>query len=917
MRYINNNFPSLQASTLPTKKLPKKMLYSHMLSSAIAFVMIASLTCTIFAGAHPIVSYSRMLPKDAPKCNTTVTQIPSTTDVFLENSDNYVEGQVIVQTDDSFAAKTTLKEEQKTSELTVEQLYDTSDSTYAVLSSDTKSTKELITSLQDQDGILAVEPNHIYHPTSISNDSYSDLQWYLKDDQASNADIDYDSSLLPKDSTTPVIVVMDSAIDVTHEDLKDAMYTTAIYNAVSNAEGSSKPTNDYTHGTHIAGIIAATTNNSLGISGTSNAKLLSVQIMKDTNGEIETNDMILLNAYQHIIDLKKNKHVNICAINLSIGGDMDTPGILNNAITEAGKLGIITVCATGNEHTNIDRTPSYPASLDNDYIISVGASNRENKVAGFSNYGATNTDVFAPGCDIFSTYSTTVYNPEIAECLEQNYFYEDFSEYDLSQIYSNSSDSSVMLDAKDHVDYNQSNPSSLAWTISATAGQTYGIAIPYEMEQSMKKGMMGLRLKVKNQNNDYWKRVGTFIVTLDQSQKNFTSDVSQLDNGKRYSNFLTDADSWVLVNSSISSDTSMYTTAGDEHYLKLIFIAAVTDNITIAIDNFGFSNQTSNYAYDTGTSMATPIVAGEIGLLQSIYPNATAEEIIGRVLGGVDISSDYDGYCITSGRVNLAKAITNPGVTIAKVTQQQNKIILSGYRFGSSPGTVTLKKGTNIYHPSTIQWDDRQITIDATELDSGYYDLTITCSNKSTAQYHSSWNYTGYIKCTSLSLNKSSLTLFPGEQFTLKATSVPANAITDLTFTSSDNSVVTVTPKGLLIANHAANKKSAIITCYADSSKKVFDTCKVTVAQKALKLKLNKTKVTIKAGRFVKLKATVSPKTTVNKKVKWTSSNKKYATVNSKGKVKTKKAGKKHTVTITCKTTDGSKLKKTCKIKIK
>ena len=103
---------------------------------------------------------------------------------------------------------------------------------------------------------------------------------------------------------------------------------------------------------------------------------------------------------------------------------------------------------------------------------------------------------------------------------------------------------------------------------------------------------------------------------------------------------------------------------------------------------------------------------------------------------------------------------------------------------------------------------------------------------------------------------------------------------------------------------------------------KVIKVSKITItgsskqiaAGKKIKLKSAKTKV--KAGKKVTVKATVTPTKQVNKKLTWKTSNKKYATVNSKGVVTTKKAGKGKTVTITAYATDGSGKKATCKIKI-
>lgn len=80
---------------------------------------------------------------------------------------------------------------------------------------------------------------------------------------------------------------------------------------------------------------------------------------------------------------------------------------------------------------------------------------------------------------------------------------------------------------------------------------------------------------------------------------------------------------------------------------------------------------------------------------------------------------------------------------------------------------------------------------------------------------------------------------------------------------------------------------------------------------------LNKTSATLKYGKSLTLKAKITPKTATNTKVTWKSSNTKYATVNSKGGVKVKKAGIGHSVKITATAADGSKKKAVCKIKIK
>ena len=163
-------------------------------------------------------------------------------------------------------------------------------------------------------------------------------------------------------------------------------------------------------------------------------------------------------------------------------------------------------------------------------------------------------------------------------------------------------------------------------------------------------------------------------------------------------------------------------------------------------------------------------------------------------------------------------------------------------------------------------------------------------------------------------------TLVAGTSKMLMAMPMPVTA-TDktLTWKSSDTSVVKVDSMGMITANAKAAGKSATITVTAADRKKVVATCEVTVTAKvAVKsIKLTASKKTVKAGKSITIKAAVSPKNATDSSLKWTSSKKKYATVNSKGKVTTKKAGKGKTVTITATSVSNPKVKGTIKIKIK
>lgn len=158
-------------------------------------------------------------------------------------------------------------------------------------------------------------------------------------------------------------------------------------------------------------------------------------------------------------------------------------------------------------------------------------------------------------------------------------------------------------------------------------------------------------------------------------------------------------------------------------------------------------------------------------------------------------------------------------------------------------------------------------------------------------------------KAKSITLNVKSKTLYVGKSTTIKVKSVtPKKASKKVTFKSSNKKVATVNAKGKVVAKKAGK---ATITVTSASNKKVKATCKITVKQYAKKITVTnavKNTVSVKKGKSLTLKTKVEPSDASNKKVTYTSKNKKIATVNSKGKVTAKKVGK---TTITIKSKDG------------
>jgi uncharacterized protein YjdB len=172
---------------------------------------------------------------------------------------------------------------------------------------------------------------------------------------------------------------------------------------------------------------------------------------------------------------------------------------------------------------------------------------------------------------------------------------------------------------------------------------------------------------------------------------------------------------------------------------------------------------------------------------------------------------------------------------------------------------------------------------------------------------------------TKLSITGVSKKVVAGKKIQLTAVVTPADAANSaVTWTSSNTKYATVSDTGKVTVKKAGVGKTVTITATAaDGSGQKAD-YKIKIMKNAVtKVTVKASKKTVKAGKSLKLKASVKTNgKSVNKTLKWSSSNTKYATVSSKGVVKAKKAGKGKTVKITAMATDGSGKKSTVSIKI-
>ena len=262
------------------------------------------------------------------------------------------------------------------------------------------------------------QPNYIYHlldndlaaaalESANVNDLDIDKQWALEKIQA------YDAWDVVKTNKTVTVAILDNGCIADHEDLHDNIVAT--YNAVNDSTDVSHVTSSY-HGTHVAGIVSAVSNNQTGISGVSyNAGLLPIQVFENDNGKEGASTTTLVKAYTYIINNAASKKIKV--VNMSLGAVISsTDKSVENKISEAYNRGIITVCAAGNNNLATPPYKCFPVDYSDCIVgvINLEQSTDENSnpgvsVAPSSNYnmaGQTTKDISAPGSKIYSTYGS-------------------------------------------------------------------------------------------------------------------------------------------------------------------------------------------------------------------------------------------------------------------------------------------------------------------------------------------------------------------------------------------------------------------------------------------------------------------------------------------------------------------------------
>ncbi|MEI8228688.1 MAG: S8 family serine peptidase [Planctomycetota bacterium] len=277
-------------------------------------------------------------------------------------------------------------------------------------------------------GIRSIEPDRVVTASALPNDPSFSRLWGLDNTGQTgglaNADIDAPAAWdVTTGSRSVVVAVIDTGIDYNHPDLAANVWRNSretMGDGVDNdgngyiddvygwnfANNTANVFDDNSHGTHVAGTIGAVGNNGSGITGVNwQVSIMGLKFL-DSSGSGTTSAAIA--ALNYATMMRRTYGVNIVATNNSWGGGGASTA-LRDAITAGGNAGILCIAAAGNESSNNDSVGSYPANSVGTFGISVAATDSSNRLASFSNYGATTVQVAAPGVGIYSTTPNNTY----------------------------------------------------------------------------------------------------------------------------------------------------------------------------------------------------------------------------------------------------------------------------------------------------------------------------------------------------------------------------------------------------------------------------------------------------------------------------------------------------------------------------
>ena len=470
-----------------------------------------------------------------------------------------------------------------------------------------------IAALQANPAVAYAEPNWIYRAQATPNDPRYSQLWGLGKINAPGAWNTTTGSAAVK------VAVVDTGIATDHLDL-----SANVVPGFDFVQNDADPRDFNGHGTHVAGTIGARGNNGVGVTGVNwQVSLMPVRVLDgDGSGSSANVTAGFAFACSHGANI----------VNASLGGTGYSQA-MRDTIASAACANTLFVVAAGNDGVSDDTIPHFPcnygAAPDNLVnVICVAATDQNDALASFSNYGLS-VDLAAPGVNIPSTWPAY-------DTLATEGFEDPFAN----------------------------------WTTNTVAGQPFGRSATHSNGvYSATDSPAGAYAA----NSDTWLyrstpmaslagRTGCRLVYNLRLDTEATQDYFQVDGSADSVTF--SGSQWSGSTSgafvAVSSDMSRY---DGGNFIPALRLTSDADGVTgdggyvddLKLQCLRASGE--DYATISGTSMATPQVAGVAALVKAAHPSYTVAQLKNAILSGVDPLGSLSGKVATAGRLDACKAV--------------------------------------------------------------------------------------------------------------------------------------------------------------------------------------------------------------------------------------------------------------------
>ncbi|HSQ36157.1 MAG TPA: S8 family serine peptidase [Candidatus Binatia bacterium] len=499
-------------------------------------------------------------------------------------------------------------------------------SSYLLIAASQRSTRQLLDDLGARSEVEAVSPNFRRRLQRLPNDPKLGQLWGLQKIDAAAA------WEMNTGAPEVVLAVLDSGVDYLHEDLAANMWVNPGevagngvdddgngfvddvhgYDFAADNQGGrdNDPMDIDSHGSHVAGTIAAAGDNGAGVCGVNwNVQIMALKCSRPDESIFDSDTIA---AMEYAVRMKKDFGVNLVAINASFGGGGENP-VEKDIIAAAGEQNIILVCAAGNNGMDNETTPFFPAGYDLPNIISVAATAADDELADFSNYGVNSVDIAAPGVAILSTVRSGM-----------------------------GSEATLISGA---ISY-QAIPMEFAGSTPAAGlvGQLVdcGLGLDSTFFPAAVTGNIAL---IERGEKTFQEKA------LNAQAAGAVAAVIYNNEEGNFSGTLGDAGNWIPVMSLARQDGLAE---------KALGLHPVT-----------FILAPGNYEFMDGTSMAAPHVCGAVGLLAAQYPADATSKLVARIVTAADPVQALNGKIKSGARLNLARALAQKLLLALAVFRRQ------------------------------------------------------------------------------------------------------------------------------------------------------------------------------------------------------------------------------------------------------